>query len=451
VKRALVIICLAACGDNRPRIQELEPTSGTRLSIEQYQFDDGTRLVQPTAFYDRRMHARCTPQEWIDGVIRCVPDAEVAFYREDTCVTLFGVGNAIEHATHFLASDTRDDLSVWPARAFEANGRFDEPVATGYVKRGTSCNPVGIPQLETTTYWNLGGETGGEDLVPITEREIGDGRLGLAVRESDDGALVPLGFVDHDLGVPCAPAPSGACEPTTAPISEVFADNTCTQPAILVGNDEPVPPVAGRRGSDGCRVFHTVETTQAARAFRDTGGGCASVATGQRVLPLGAPVELPLVTRTIDDAPKRRMQRITVPLSLADRDDDVQVVTTRVFDTATRTECELRQSGDPIKHPLRCLPTALAPIVRLFQPGCIVERRFAEVPAVGCEPFAFAMHDTGETLEIHAIGDPFDGTAYTIQFGGCTPYTPSAGTSLFLVGPLLPADAFVGAVPFGAR
>ncbi|MFN0253700.1 MAG: hypothetical protein ACKV2T_42925 [Kofleriaceae bacterium] len=448
MRRALVLSLLVACGDDRPEIEELEPTSGSRLAIEQYQFDDGTRLVQPSAFYDRRIHARCTPQEWLDGVTRCVPDAEIAYYREDTCLTLFGVGNAIEHATHFLATDTRADGSQFWARAFEADGRFDEPIGTGYVKRGSSCTAVGIPQLETTTYWNLGGEIGGEDLVPITEREIGEGRLGLAVRASDDGALVPLGFRDHDLGVACSPTPSGTCEPTEVPTSDVFAENTCTQPAILVGTDEPAPPLAGKRGSDGCRVFHTVESTQATRAFRDSSGGCTPVATGQRVLPLGAPVELPQVTRTIGDAPKRRVQRITVPLSLAS--GDVQVVTTRVFDTATRSECELRQAGDTLA--LRCLPTALAPIVRLFQPGCVVERRLAEVPAAACEPFAFAMYDTGEMLEIHALGDPFDGTAYTIgSFGACTPYTARAGTSLFHVGPLLPADTFVGAVAFGAR
>lgn len=441
--RWVALVALCACGDDRPEIEVFEPTSGTRIMIEQYQFDDGTRLVQPTAFYDRRIHARCTPQEWLDGVIRCVPDAEEAFYREDTCTTLFGVGNAIEHATHFLATDTREGVR-YPARAFEQAGRTDA-IAQGFRRDGESCNAVAIPELETTTYWDLGGEVGGEDLVPIRESEVGDGRLGLRVRTSDDGALVPLGFRDRDLDIDCEPMPRGdaaACEPTIATASSVFADNACTEPAILVAPEARAPLVASTRDPSGCAAYHGVATDQAPRAYRDTGTGCVSVSTTSRVLPLGPLVELAPVARAIDDAPKRRIQRILAS------EGDLHVHANRMFDTATRAECELRQLGDT----LRCVPTALAPIVRLFLPGCTVERRFAEVPERTCEPMSFATHDTGETLELHAIGDPFDGTAYTFgMFGVCTPYAPSPGTSLYTVGPLLPDDTFAGAVPFGAR
>jgi hypothetical protein len=444
--RVLVAIGLCACGDNEPEIEIFEPTNGSRLSIEQYQFDDGTRLVQPTAFYDRRLHARCTPQEWIDGVVRCVPDAEEAFYREDTCDTVFGVGNAIKFATHFIATNTRDGVR-FPALVFAAGARTDA-IEQAFYLDGETCVPTTIPILETTTFWELGNFVGGEDLVPITEREIGDGRLGLAVRESDDGALVPVGFRDRDLDIACVPVAhgdGGACEPSDAPSSSVFVDNACTQPAILVDEDE-APAVASTRGTDGCRIYHGVDGTQATRAYRDVGGGCATVSTTSRVLSLGAPIELAAVTRAIDDAPKRRVQRIAA--SFGSNDGDLHVYATRMFDTATRAECELRQVGKT----LRCLPTALAPIVRLFQPGCTVERRLAEVPRISCEPFAFAMHDNGETLELHAIGDPFDGAAFTLApSGACVAYAASAGTMLFDVGPLLPDETFIGAVPFGAR
>ncbi len=443
MKRAVLLILVCACGDNEPEIEIFEPTNGSRLAIEQYQFDDGTRLVQPTAFYDRRLHARCTPQEWIDGVIRCVPDAEQAFYRENTCETLFGVGNTIKHATHFIASNTRDGAR-YPALAFAARGRTDA-IEQAFQLDGDACVRATIPLFENTTFWELGNFVAGPDLVPITEREIGDGRVGLTVRESDDGALVPVGFRDRELGVACEPVTRGghgACEPIDAPVSDAFADLACMQPAILVGDDAKLPAVASLSGSDGCRVYHAVEDTELPRAYRDVGGGCESLPTTDRVAVVGARVELAEVTRTIEDAPKRRMQRIAATAS------DLHVYATRMFDTATRAECELRQVGKK----LRCLPTALAPIVRLFQPGCTVERRLAEVPQIACEASSFAVHDTGDTLELHAIGLAFDGAAYTIAPGGaCVPYTATPGTSLYHVGPPLPDETFISAVPFGAR
>lgn len=453
MKRALVLLALGGCGDNRPEIEVFEPTNGTRLAIEQYQFDDGTRLVQPTAFYDRRIHARCTPQEWIDGVIRCVPDAEEAFYRDDTCETLFGRAT-MKFPTHFIARDTKDGRPRQLARVFAVGAKSD-PIAEYYTRDGVDDEGTPIcvgpqtfpqPEPEGTQYYEIAGEVGGEDLVAISETEIGEGRLGLVVRTSDDGALVPLGFRDRDLDIACAPIPhgdGGACEPIDAIASAFFTDNTCTQPAILADAEADPPTVASTRGPGGCRAYHAVMTEPAPRAYRDSGSGCVSVsAPSLRVLPLGPPVELAQVVRTVDDAPKRRIQRILAS------EGDLHVYATRMFDTATGAECELRKLGDT----LRCVPTELASIVRVFLPGCTVERRLAEVPLETCEPVAFAMHDTGETLELHALGDLFDQTAYTLgPFGACMPYTPTPGTSLHVVGPLLPDDTFIGAVPFGAR
>jgi len=450
VKRALLVL-LCACGDNRPEIEVFEPTNGTRLMIEQYQFDDGTRLVQPTAFYDRRLHARCTPQEWIDGVVRCVPDAEEAFYRDDTCETLFGRATK-KFPTHFIAQDLRpDDTERWPARVF-AVGAKDDPIAQYFRREGTGedgmpicTGPFPSPiDEEGTQYYELAGEVGGEDLVPITETEIGDGRLGLTVRRSDDGAIVPLGFRDRELDIACAPVSRGdrgACQPIGAPLAELFADNSCTTPAYLAADTEP-PAVASTRLPDGCLAYHAVQTEPVVRAYRDTGTGCAAVPTPLRVLPLGPAIELAAVERTVDAKPKHRVQRILAS------EGDLHVYAERLYDTATRAECVLQQMGTT----LRCVPTELAPIVRVFGPGCTIERRLAAVPLRACEPFAFAVNPTGETLELHAIGGPFDGVAYMFgPFGNCVPYTPASDRVLYDVGPLLPDDTFVGAVPFGAR
>jgi hypothetical protein len=99
----------------------------------------------------------------------------------------------------------------------------------------------------------------------------------------------------------------------------------------------------------------------------------------------------------------------------------------------------------------RCLPLELAPVVRVFQAGCTIEQRVAQVPATSCEPVAFGALASRDGLELHAIGAPFVGTAYTLDLGPCLPYTPPAGTTLHVVGPVLPDDAFIGALAYGVR
>ena len=446
------VAALGACGDNEPTFEVLEPTSGTRLAIEQYLFTDGTRLPQPTAFYDRRIHARCTPQEWIDGVVRCVPDAEEAFYRETTCETLFGRAT-MKFPTHFIARDTRaSDGARGLARAFEVGAKAD-PIEQYFLRVGQAEDGTPIctgpftfpPPEEGTQFYELAGEVGGEDLVPIIDDELGAGRLGLAVRRSADGALVPLGFRDRELGVACAPTAreneSGACVPIDASPAPYFADPGCTAPALLVPADAAPPAVARSDDGDGCPAYHTVAAAPAPRAYVATNSGCASVQTSLRVFPLGPIADLAPVTRTVDAAPKRRLQRILAS------EADLHVYGDRLYDTATRAECELRLVGDT----QRCLPTVLAPVVDAYQPGCTIARPLAEVPDRACVQARFAA-TLAETPTLHAIGEPFTGRAYVIDvFGTCTPYVPTTGTTPHLVGPALPEDTFVAATPYGAR
>jgi hypothetical protein len=44
-----------------------------------------------------------------------------------------------------------------------------------------------------------------------------------------------------------------------------------------------------------------------------------------------------------------------------------------------------------------------------------------------------------------------DRIAYMNTANGCQPYVPDVDTELHAVGPALPDDVFISAVPFGAR
>src|SRR5215212_4982541 len=91
---ALAVTCVA-CGDNEVRERPFDAASGTRLRVERYLFDDGTTLPAATGFFDAELHVRCTPQPWLDGTTRCVPEAEDALFLDSACATAFGRGMLI--------------------------------------------------------------------------------------------------------------------------------------------------------------------------------------------------------------------------------------------------------------------------------------------------------------------------------------------------------------------
>lgn len=436
--RYLLALALVACGDQHEVLDVFEPHSGTRLLIEQYQFDDGTRIVHPDAFFDRRLHARCTPQTWTDGTTRCLPDADVAYYREATCETLIGV-TRVEKPTHFIATDLVDG-TLFPSRVFAA-GALTDAIDSAFTKEGESCLPVGIFADSKTTFREVGGEVDVAALPQIHEGETADGRLALSLRQSDDGAVVPIGFRDRELDTACTPAArptgDGVCEPIEIPLAAYFADSECSQPAIIVDDK---PPTIARVPTTGCAAFARVGD-EVSHAYALVNGACRTETSPGRTFVVGDTVELAPITRTPDAVPQRRVQRILAS------DDALHVYADRMLDTATQAECRLQLVGET----MRCLPLELAPVVRVFQAGCTIELRVAQVPAQSCEPVGFGALNTGDALEVHAIGDAFTGTAYTLDLGPCLPYTPPAGTTLHLVGPVLPDDAFIGALAFGVR
>jgi hypothetical protein len=83
---------------------------------------------------------------------------------------------------------------------------------------------------------------------------------------------------------------------------------------------------------------------------------------------------------------------------------------------------------------------------------------FAAVATVAAQLMSQSRAATGTTLAVlavafglRAIGDVLDRTAYVQTPTGCQPYVADADTELHAVGPVLPDDAFIAAVPFGAR
>lgn len=445
----------AACGDDaRHEDDLLTATSGARLALQKLRYDDGTEQATADEFYDTELHARCAPRPWLDDAVRCVPVVDDAVYTDAACTTLVGRARTPGEPVLFLAHATAGE-DVRPARLVRAADPID-PVAQYFELRDGACTgPFPSPE-EPIRYFAVGDELDGASLVPIRDVEIGDGRLGVQIRESDDGARVPSGLRDRELGVACSPARGGdggvRCAPAGAASASHFRDPACREPVVAVATDAPVPAIAAVAEPSGCTGYRAVAGELPSTAiYRRDGAACvpAPAPAGARLFATGAAIELAPLEREVEDAPERRLQRIILTTGLATglAPGGLRFLDDRLLDTATRADCRRQQIGEVP----RCIPEAVAPARTLFAAGCTVEIHVAEVPQPTCEPVAFATATTDAGLEIRALGDRSQGPLFRPENGLCLPYPSAAEASLRALGPPIDPAAFVGAVYYGAR
>lgn len=436
-----VIGCLA-CGDNVRRDDVFAAASGSRLALQMYRYADGTEQPEPYEYFDKQVSSLCRPQPWIDGVVRCVPVAEDAVFLDATCTAAVGRGVMIEKPTHFVGRD-RVGTQLVPARIYSV---VEETLAIAeYYERqdGACVGPLPSPP-DGIVYYTLGDELGIEP-VAVREGELGEGRLGLRVRESDDGMRVRFGVRDRDLSIDCSPTlqPDGGvtCEPTEVALAEVFRDPDCGEPAILV-DEAAIPAIAAVTEASGCASYHAVGGELSPPLYRRIGEACVSITVqpNQRVFAVGAPLELMAMERTVEEIPERRLQRITLG------DGELRFLDHRLFDTATRSDCE-RATTDDVT---RCIPADAAIASTLYTTGCAVEVRVAELPQQTCRRATFATSTVETGIAVHAIGDRVSTTLHHFDTGQCRPYSP-LGTQLRSLGPAIDPTAFMGALYFGAR
>lgn len=447
MRAALILVVLAACGDNLHRDEIYEAVSGSRLKLEQYAFDDGTWQVEPGAFFDTQHRMRCVPQLWIDGLVRCAPIADDAIYIDDACELVIGYATTIEKPKHFVGHDTVAGVR-WPSRVYRAAATNADPVSQYYERRDGECEGP-FPTPISGVYFDLSAEIRASELVVITDSELGGERLGLGVRETLDGVRVPLGLVDRELGGQCRTVDRidgpAVCEPIDAAATTLFGDFACREPVIALANGSAIPAVARTLDDAGCATYRSVGIELVPVLYRKDGDACTRVMIdpSPRVFALGAPIELPIVERTTDETGASRLQRITVEAG------ELRFVDDALYDTATRGECRRATFPD---GSARCLPSPMARVTTRYANGCMVPIRVVEQPERSCERPAFAIEAAFDTMNVHAIGDRIDETIYRFDGAGlCSPVIVPIGITVRALGPALPPETFVGAVTFGER
>ncbi|MDX2088683.1 MAG: hypothetical protein SFX73_12580 [Kofleriaceae bacterium] len=452
MRRALLLVTFVACGDNLSVDTALHPSSGTRLKLQQYRYEDGTLQADQTAFYDTSFHATCTPKLWADGALRCVPlGADVARFTDSACTTAIGLAESpVRRPTHFLGYDTVDHTQV-PARIYRVTGTTDAAASYYQLRDGMCQRDLDVPFA--TDYFAL-GELEPTDVAQFLDGEVGAGRLGLQVRETLDGLLVYRGVRDRELDLRCTPtlrADGVACEPTdadTAP-AEHFLDPACRQPALRAPKNQDIPRMMTVHDAAGCLRFHAVGAEAVVtRLYRRVGDVCmrADDPAEEHVFGLGAPVVLAPLERAIEDAPERRLQHVVLSPAA---ETALRFESDRLVDSATRNECVTRSVGDVTW----CVPADMERAMPLYATGCTLPVNVVEVREPTCRPATFAagLSFDEEALEIYAIGDPVTTPLYHFTGAGCAPYFPEPGHVLRALGPALPADTFLRAAKFAER
>jgi hypothetical protein len=449
VRRVVAILAAcSACGDAIERPPEIESVSGTRVKLELYLYDDGTRQVDPRAFYDTHQHTRCEPRRWVDGVQRCVPIADEAAYTDAACSELVGIAPALppRPPTHFLGIDWVDSAPV-PARLYRA-GAPTGAIGSYFMKRDGACvGPQAAPS--EAAFYEVGDELPASAMAVLDDSELGTGRVALRMLGSSDGMQVAIGVRDRAHDLPCTPRARGdgvACEPVDAVPATRFLDSSCTIPAVTVASSSPVPAVASRIDSDdGCASYFSVGAEVSPPLYRRDAGGCVHVSSvpGQRAFAL-APIELAPLDATVDDTSGRRLAAVKLadPADLA-----LRFTGELLIDRAIRGECRPEQVGEDV----RCQPMATVPATTLYTTGCAAAVSVVEVGESACRPIGFATAAGIEGSVLHAVGAPAADPLFQILATGCTPYTPEPGRVVRMLGPPLPAETFVRAIKYGER
>ncbi|HUS33161.1 MAG TPA: hypothetical protein VMZ53_31885, partial [Kofleriaceae bacterium] len=377
---------------------------------------------------------------WIDGTTRCVPEAEDAIWSDAACTTAIGRGILITKPKYFIGHDLVEGSAV-ASHVYAALDPIPAPGEYYELHDGTCTGPFSTPSEDV--YYQLGGEV---DTVALDESVIGDGRLALRVRTSNDGSITPIGIFDRELAVDCEPVEDATggtyCEPVYASTASLFADARCEQPAVgFVTVPSPQPLVARREQNGDCPTYHRLGAELTTPVYQRQGNACVVAGVPlPHVFPLVEEAVLAPVDRAVEPS-SRRLRRIIASA------DGLVAYSSRLVDTAIRGDCARYPVGD-IE---RCLPPTTIFVETLYEAGCTQRMRVASVPTRSCHPPAFVLSAT-DPPTVAALGDVTTQATYRLEStGACSPYTPPRDRELRTLGPPLPDDTFLAARPFGER
>jgi hypothetical protein len=425
VRLALVLVALAACGDDEVGA----PTkSGTRLALEWYQTDDGSRAYAGR-IYDHARDQRCYLETWTDGTTRCLDeDQGFIVYSDAACTKAVVIGG---DATSIAVSyDTCGVGGVF---------QIGPPVGTipTYTRTQDGCaGPYSNDQV-----FAVGASIDRSAFALVDKTAlVGGGRLQQIDYTSPDGLRLLDEVHDTDLATTCY-LQGNVCGPTST-FSQYFSDAACKQRVTSFGPDPCGPPPAYYAEPDtacsdithyyaiGAKISPTtVYALDGSMQCQPQMVGSMQEyhAVGEEVVPVS-------LSTAVVTAPGKRLQ--TTYYAGA----GIALQSGQMFDTQLGVACAFTQASDGEQ---RCLP--IGPGYGTYYADAACTRQVLVAIVSACAPVPqLARGSTGNGDDVRVVVGPYSGKLYYGSSGSCSSYQPTAAV-LYEVGDLADGTQFASA------
>ena len=416
----VVLLALAACGDNKP---DPRPShSGERIKLRYYEYADGTRVRDLAQYHDTTWNEPCRAVRWSDGARYCTPPAAEAFYTDPACKLAVGRSPTGDPPPRYFTTYYSVQGMPFPSGVHAAGERTEVPPSRWFLEDGLCKGP--LVNDGAYDYYLLGAKLADPARIKRSEPR-GDGDLLLVDDYSDDGLQAPVGFFDASRGecvtAERANADSVSCVPLDSALATYFHDGLCSEPLLTVSGST-VPGLVGSFDVvTGCQTFFpVVAELLAPQTFQNIAGTCTEVQppNGVRFYSTGARIELPALVREreVADRRLRRIDRVSGALRLED---------TLVYDSELDSDCA--PSGGV------CAPIAELRTTTFFTDDtCATAVELVLVPSRTCDaPARFAVRG-GEVVPING---PYTAPFYELSTGDtCRPFVPPTPYTAHAVG-----------------
>lgn len=417
LRLAIAALALAGCGGGEENAAQA-PTSGARLKVRWFEFDDGTRLPLPPTLHDADRREPCTPARWDDGALRCTP-AHIVLERmrfaDAACTDAASAGQ--EGAVHGAYTvDVGGEAQL--AGLFRVEPAPD--VTSVYFRDSTGVcrgpsQAFGVVRIrDEVPRAALAGVA--YTLGPSSAR------IAIGAFESADGLYLPAGAHDTELGFRCRLEPvsptQAACRPPDDENTIIrYRDDACTTAVLQVYQGLPVPAFASKSHRCAVEVYAVGAQIADEPGFTfDFTGRCVAVPreSGVRWFEL-TPRAVAHVPRTRIRS-DRRLEIIAMPAG------GRALYDVSLFDRDSGEECADPADTFTVR---RCRPLVTSSVFPYFRdPACgellpLANVLDAERSCASSGPPRFAIDVLQPEFAHRRIGDPFTGPVFRFASAGC--------------------------------
>ncbi len=429
--RFVSLLLLVGCGDNTIG-DPFALASGWRLELRWLVYEDGARQWDPSSFHDAELGVDCRIRQWSDGHAYCTPEASGVAYGDPSCQIAVGIAPRFAVPPELFRRDYVRESETIPSRMYR---RTSNPGSLGQFWRfqNNACEGP-FPGGDYDFY-----EVEDLDVVRIkTTEPLGDGRLGLRMRTSDDGLRIPFGLHDTLVDEDCAAAPlpdgSVACIPGAARRADYFRDPACSEHLLVISQVEPVPRVASVVDDEACQTYYVVGDEQSKfPLYARLAGRCIEVEVPDTDLAFGLAGPLALATLEQRARGGSRLQPIELVNGL------LHLPGAGVFDA------DLSQTCQPVPDDggVRCMPPSASVATGYRDAECRSLIRVGQVRSRRCDsPEQIASAYGRDGLVVYELG-PVVPTPLYVLTASCKPLEIATGLTPYQLGPQIPSSTFV--------